>query len=157
MTRYIALLEDDPRRIGKMKGRCLDRFPHQFVCFEDSRHMIDWLLNHSEEVDLLSLDHDLISASTGVDLGTGREVVDWICSYNSVASRFPIVIHSSNHLASDGMEIALIGKGWDVSRVLPYGDLDWIDEGWFPLVRSLLLQLPNNSKSLTTKLTSSTD
>lgn len=140
MTRYIAVLEDDQRRIEKMKNRCLDRFPHQFVCFEASLTMIDWLSKHSEEIDLLSLDHDLISTEKQVDLGTGREVVDWICSANRLTARFPILIHSSNQLESDGMEIALTEKGWGASRILPYGDLDWIDEGWFPLVRSLLLQ-----------------
>ena len=37
------------------------------------------------------------------------------------------------------MEVLLDENGWSVSRISPYGDLEWIGEVWLPTVRTAIL------------------
>jgi hypothetical protein len=128
----IAILEDDARRIAEMT-RCLAAcLPAcEIVYFDNAPDMIAWLKLHREELSAIGLDHDLgpnrFRAGAIFDPGTGRDVADFLASCAPVC---PILIHTTNALAAPGMECVLNDSGWHQSRIVPYGDLEWIDEIW---------------------------
>ena len=103
--------------------------------------MIDWLTQHLEEVIVISLDHDLdlVPGESGrfIDSGTGRDVADFLAQH---APCCPVVLHTTNQPAAQGMEMVLVDAGWHVRRVSPYGDMEWIDEVWFPTIRNQIVE-----------------
>jgi hypothetical protein len=96
---------------------------------------IDWT-----RVVAIGLDHDLelLPGSDGkwVDPGTGRDVADCLARMEAGC---PIVIHSTNAPAATGMQLVLEASGWDVQRVVPYGDLEWISERWLRALRDAIV------------------
>jgi hypothetical protein len=137
----IAILEDDERRAEKMEARLRDRFPYDVRIFRGHTcEMIDWLTGHLDQTILISLDHDLnlLADEHGksVDPGCGRDVSDFLLDRTVT---FPIVIHSTNIRAATAMQETLEERGWVVTRITPYGDLEWVDEAWFPAVRASIL------------------
>ena len=54
------------------------------------------------------------------------------------SGRLPILIHSTNRIAVDGMMRVLQESAYHVERITPYGDLEWIDEAWFPLFQKII-------------------
>jgi hypothetical protein len=92
---------------------CLaDRF-HQYDVrfFDTSAGLITFLEQHLSETLIISLDHDLEvrSGPNGqlIDCGTGREVADYLAGKSPVC---PVVLHSTNSAAVQGMEMALQEK-----------------------------------------------
>jgi hypothetical protein len=82
------------------------------------------------------LDHDL-ELKPGpdgrlIDPGTGREVADYLARKEPAC---PVVIHSTNAAAAQGMATALTEARWQTYCVAPYGDLEWIPGPWFRAVR----------------------
>jgi hypothetical protein len=137
----IAILEDDVDRAERMRARLEDRFPYEVRVFaHHTSEMIAWLESHLAETVLISLDHDLnlLPSENGqcVDPGCGRDVADYLATQSPIC---PVVIHSTNLPAADGMQSTLEESGWSVARVTPYGDLAWIDEAWFPAARRALV------------------
>ena len=135
----IIILEDDARRVEIMRAR-LRRFDTLEHCFfEASATMIDFLQAHLSEAVLICLDHDLpiYRDKDGElhDFGTGREVTDFLAHETPCC---PVIIHSTNSSAALGMEIVLTEAGWKAFRVIPYGDLEWIDEIWISAVRQAI-------------------
>ena len=68
------------------------------------------------------------------DPGTGRDVADFLAQRAPVC---PVIIHTSNQMARAGMELALKDSGWNVTRVFPSADLDWIRTEWMREVNAL--------------------
>jgi hypothetical protein len=81
---------------------------------------------------------ELVSDGNGSwrDPGTGLEVANYLAQQRPVC---PVIIHSTNTRAAIAMERALADAGWSVTRVPPYGDLDWVREAWLPAARRNIL------------------
>ena len=84
-------------------------------------------------VALISLDHDLYCQGPE-DPGDGVDVARWLASQEPCCS---VIVHSSNR---DRVQV-MIGElelgGWNVHRILPYGE-HWVDREWLELVRTLI-------------------
>jgi FixJ family two-component response regulator len=147
----IAILEDNAERRAAMERLLAMHFPgHSRQYFTSSSAMVEWLRANLNGVIFISLDHDLelLPGDNGqmVDCGTGREVADFLATQ---PARCPVVIHSTNYPAAAGMEMVLADSGWSVERISPYGDLEWIEEAWFPAVRNQIVEsaiAPRSSK-----------
>lgn len=137
----ILILEDNQDRQAVM-GRCLkDRFyQHEILFFDDAAEMRRFLELRLDEALLIALDHDLElkPASNGqlVDPGTGREIAEFLAGQRPIC---PIIIHTTNSAAGDAMEFLLRDARWEVRRVHPYGDTEWIPEVWFRAVRNAIV------------------
>lgn len=136
----ILILEDDAERRRVMAECLLDRLPQFGVrFFIDAPSMIAWLhADSGPELVLISLDHDLEpSPENGHhDAGTGRDVADCLAALRPSC---PIVIHTTNTLAGDGMQAILDDAGWMTIRVIPYDAERWIGETWFRAVRNAIV------------------
>ena len=138
----ICILEDNLERRVAMRECLAERF-YQFraIFFDDAKRMIDHLKANLPATILICLDHDLEMKQNGkgklVDPGTGRDVVNWL---SARAPNCPVVIHTTNSAAAQGMEQLLEERGWKPTLVTPWGDMEWIDKEWKRAVRGALLQ-----------------
>jgi hypothetical protein len=137
----VVILEDDSERREAFREVIASRFPRFELCFAetagDAIRLIDEAVGR---LALAALDHDLdvlkTSAGTSVDAGSGLDVVDYLLRKPPT---FPVLIHTTNQRAGDQMESRLRDAGWNLARVVPFGDLEWIAEAWFPAVRNLIV------------------
>jgi hypothetical protein len=141
---FIAILEDDERRQGGMARLLAASFPeHDAVFFDNAPDMLAWLAEHLADVSLVCLDHDLgpsrIREGERFEPGTGRDVANLLAGTKACC---PVVIHTSNYIAAPGMVLALESGGWSVDRVVPFRDLEWLEEAWFPTVTTKIKQGP---------------
>lgn len=136
----VAILEDDPRRASKMSEVLGTSVPGvELIFFDNAPDMIEWLSSNLPSVRLLCLDHDLGPSrerdGERFDPGIGRDVVGFLEERTPTC---PVVIHSSNGPAADGMFYALQFAEWAVDRVTPYQDLEWVTERWIGRIVSIL-------------------
>lgn len=141
MTHFLAILEDDADRQAAMADCLEDRFPQYPIrFFATAAEMIWFLRRHLPEVLAIGLDHDLelvpVVRESVLDSGTGRDVAEYLASETPAC---PVVIHTTNGPAGTGMEMVLQDAGWTTSRVVPYGDLDWVTETWFRTMRDAIV------------------
>jgi hypothetical protein len=142
MAMKIVILEDNPERTATMR-RCLaDRFyQYDAQFFDDAAQMKDYLEMHLAETLLIGLDHDLELKSTPtgeyLDPGTGRDVTDYLSRRPPVC---PVVIHTTNSAAAQGMEAVLTEARWKTYRVIPFNDLEWIPTEWFRTIRRAIVR-----------------
>jgi hypothetical protein len=134
------ILEDDERRAAAMLTSLRDAFPElDHVLVGTAPDAVEFLEQSLAEVVAIALDHDLPiyrdSSNRLIDAGTGREVADFLCTQ---PPRCTVVLHSTNGPAVVGMREALESAGWKTTRVVPYGDLEWIEERWFPEFRAAI-------------------
>jgi CheY-like chemotaxis protein len=139
----IFLLEDNPARLAEMLDVLREVFPDHVVHVEDdSNSAIRWLTENQPRVDLISFDHDLDSVprneSQPTDHGCGRDVVNFLATCSPTC---PVIIHTSNAMAGDGMFYELKYSKWPVVRVYPHDHHDWVKSDW----KSALLQLIQQS------------
>ena len=137
----LLILEDNEDRRRQMQA-CLDgRFPQLAVRFHVSAgDMLEALgLINLDDVALISLDHDLELLPTDdgklIDPGDGRDVAGYLAQQPPSC---PVVIHTTNTHAGDTMQAMLDEAGWTTSRVVPYGDLEWIPQIWIRAVRNTI-------------------
>ncbi len=144
MPKKILILEDNPERKAAMQKCLQDRF-YQFevVFFDTAKAMLGYCEKHLSEAILLVLDHDLelLPPVNGkcIDPGTGRQVADYLAGKKPVC---PVVIHTSNGPAGDGMEMVLRDARWITHRVVPADDLEWVPTTWFRTVRRAIVGAP---------------
>jgi hypothetical protein len=137
------ILEDNRDRQLAMNERLKDRFPFLGLEFFDSAsNMNEFLSNDKlDDIVIVSLDHDLdlLPSSSGewIDPGTGMDVVRRLTE--RFAPLCPVVVHTTNALAGAEMMELLLKSQWTAHRVVPYGDLEWIDADWFPAVRNAIV------------------
>jgi CheY-like chemotaxis protein len=137
----ILILEDNEGRRSAMQSCLLDRF-HQYesIFFADANEMLAYLDANLRDALLISLDHDLemLDAKNGnlTDPGTGRMVADYLANKSPSC---PVIVATTNSHAGDGMEFLLRDADWDVHRVHPYGDTEWISTAWFKTVRKAIV------------------
>src|SRR5262245_1418816 len=137
----ILILEDNEDRRSAMRG-CLQHRFHQYesVFFADANEMLAYLDAKLGDTLLISLDHDLemLDSKNGKleDPGTGRVVADYLASKSPSC---PVIVATTNTHAGDGMEFLLRDADWNVHRVHPYGDMEWISTAWFKTVRKAIV------------------
>ena len=99
----------------------------QIIVFDNAPEMIACLKEVLNGLHLICLDHDLgenrLLAGEIQDPGTGQNVTDYLSSRQAVC---PVIIHSSNFLATPGMMMVLEESGWKCSKISPFNDLEWI-------------------------------
>ncbi len=139
-TTTIAILDDEPDRVDAMLRSLSANCPeYETAVFDNAPDMIEWLAEHHDKACLICLDHDLgpnrQREEKSFDPGTGRDVVDFLAGLPPTCR---VVVHTTNQLAAPGMLQALEDRGWSVSRVSPYSDLDWIEEDWIEEVERSL-------------------
>jgi hypothetical protein len=137
----IAILEDNQARREAMESCLRDRlYTYDAVFFDSAKDLRRFLQTDLSSVILLSLDHDLElqqhSNGKPIDPGTGREIADFLVMH---PPSFPVIIATTNSAAGDGMEFLLRDAKWDVHRVYPHGDLEWISTVWFRTVRNAVV------------------
>jgi CheY-like chemotaxis protein len=137
----IIILEDNHDRQAAMR-RCLqDRF-HQYetVFFDEAKEMVAYLESNLASALIISLDHDLelIPQQNGklLDRGTGREVANFLVQREPSC---PVIIHTTNSAAGDGMEFLLREAQWETHRVHPWGDLEWVSGPWLRTLRNAVV------------------
>jgi len=132
MKNVILIMDDDEERLGSMSALIAGSYPdYESVLIDNAPDTIAWLKDHLSSAVLMSLDHDLGANrerdGTVFDPGTGRQVVDYLATQKPVC---PVIVHTTNHIARDGMVFALEGAGWKTSFVIPHDDLEWIQGTW---------------------------
>jgi hypothetical protein len=140
MAEVIAVLEDDKRRTEAMKKALDARFPLLgSLFFDNAPDTVAWLKDNLSGVRLICLDHDLGASrerdGKPFDPGTGREVSDFLVTRHPSC---PVLIHSTNTEAANGMLLALEEAGWRAERLSPFDDLAWVEALWSARVASLL-------------------
>jgi len=139
----MLVLEDDRDRRVAMLGRVAERFPFVRVDFYETASEIiaAFEADSLADVALIALDHDLefVRGLGGnlVDPGDGRDVANWLAEHGEPSC--PVVVHTTNTQAGDQMMATLGEAGWGATRVVPHGDLAWIDSDWFPAVRNAIV------------------
>lgn len=128
----IFLLEDNPDRLAAMLAVLRELFPATPVHVEDDAAKSNaFLAAHQHELILISLDHDLDSVPRpdGSDdqHGCGRDVADHLAAQTPTC---PVVVHTTNASAGDGMFFALRRAGWPVFRVRPHDYHEWVPTTW---------------------------
>lgn len=141
MRLSVAILEDDIDRQRAMAECFHDRFPQYPIrYFATAAEMIWYLRRYRSELIAIALDHDLelipVTDQENLDSGTGRNVADFLAT---VSPTCPVVIHTTNDHAGFAMGETLRQAGWPVSRVVPYGDMEWISEVWFRAMRDAIV------------------
>jgi CheY-like chemotaxis protein len=137
----ILILEDNADRQSEMRSCLRDRFyQYDLAFFDDAKQMVTYLETNLSGALVISLDHDLDSKhqSNGkaVDPGTGRAVADFLAQHTPVC---PVIIHTTNSAAGDGMEFMLREAHWETHRVHPFGDLEWIPTKWLRTLRNAVV------------------
>lgn len=140
MPGVIFILEDNPARVVEMH-RVLDEELPDFDrrIEDDEATAIAWLKQHQADVVLVSLDHDLDSVvrpgePPGIDHGWGRGVADFLATQEPTC---PVVVHTSNATAGDGMYFELVRAHWPTFRVYPFEHHTWIERDWRAMIRRL--------------------
>jgi hypothetical protein len=155
----ILILEDNEDRCIAMADRLGDRFGMYAVEFFITAGAMNDRIEAAplDDVALICLDHDLErppgADNTPVDPGTGVDVAKQLARHAPVC---PVVLHTTNTHGGDTMRDALEAAGWMVLRVVPDGDLAWIDEKWFPAVRNAIVQeLPGRASVVSNRTSES--
>ena len=138
----IAILEDDGPREQAFRRVLNELGQEQIVeVFLVAPDMIAWLEDHLGECALISLDHDLGPTferdGERIDPGDGRDVTNWLGERPPAC---PVIVHTSNPLYGPSMEVSLQIAGWEVERVIPIGDLEWVDSAWRSAVERCVLR-----------------
>lgn len=140
MAAIIAILEDNLERQGCMFSCLHGRLSQvELRCFGDAQQMITFLQENLTKVALISLDHDLelLTNTHGecIDPGDGRQVADFL---SGRVARCPVILHSTNTVAVQGMTMVLEDAGWQVIRVAPFEGTAWIESTWRRTVQNLI-------------------
>ena len=125
-------MDDDDERLSSMNALIGKDYPdYETVLIDNAPDTVEWLKENLSSAVLISLDHDLgpnrERDGETFDPGTGRDVVDYLVTENPIC---PVIVHTTNHVARDGMIFALEGSGWKTSFVIPHDDLEWIHGIW---------------------------
>lgn len=135
----IALLEDDARRLEAMQSVLEKLVSCACHRFSNTPDLITYLRDNLRSVSLICLDHDLgpnqQRDGQPFDPGTGRDVVNFLANQIPTC---PVIIHTSNHFAGLGMEMALREAAWPYAWVVPWNDLEWVQSDW---MREVIKQL----------------
>ena len=141
MALKILILEDNEERRAAMRNCLAERFyQYETKFFDSAAEMVRYLEARLGEALAISLDHDLDLKPNPVggwsDPGTGRDVADFLARQAPVC---PVVISTTNVPAAVGVERVLHEARWQTYRVVPFNDLEWIANDWFPKMRRAIV------------------
>lgn len=135
-ARFIVILEDHAGRTAAMRRALAHRAAEwNVVIFPSAGETCRFLDQYLPQTSLISLDHDLLwpslteggDFSQGADPGTGRDVADYLTRFPCVC---PVIVHSSNEQAAQGMLRVLREARWACSQVVPTDGEAWIGNEW---------------------------
>jgi CheY-like chemotaxis protein len=136
MSRLIAILEDNADRIRVMKEKLANRMSKYETFFtDDPATLIETLKARWDEVVAVSLDHDLYDRPDHTTELTGMIVADYLAECEP---DFPVMIHSTNDRDSTLMQSKLLDREWEVSKVVPFDDTNWIGLMWYPELKKMV-------------------
>lgn len=137
------ILEDNADRRSAMKTVLADLLPNLVIeFFVTSKEMIE-RIDHGGlfDVAFISLDNDLDMVRTVngelIDAGDGVAVASFLGQISPIT---PVIVHTTNTAAGDQIIERLGSLHWKLSRVVPYGDLQWVSESWRSTVRDFLVR-----------------
>lgn len=136
----LVILDDDEDRIAEMRRLLSAAMPDVVVRhFDNAPDLLAALPALLPDCALLSLDHDLGPTrerdGERFDPGIGRAISEALAAHPATC---PVIVHTSNAPAGDGMVNDLAFAQWLVTRVFPYSDREWIRAEWLPAVTGLL-------------------
>lgn len=135
----VAILEDNKDRMNAMRDAIQTLDNAEAIFLDNAPDMIRWFRVNAGRISLLSLDHDLdpLFKRDGLpaDPGDGRDVAKFLATQRPVC---PIILHSTNGEMAREMEQDLSSAGWNCTRVVPFGGMDWIASTWLSVVRTKL-------------------
>lgn len=139
-VRLLAILDDDEDRLAEMRRLVSAAMPDIVVRhFDNAPDLLAALPALLSDCALLSLDHDLGPTrerdGERFDPGIGRAISKALAAHPATC---PVIVHTSNAPAGDGMVNDLAFAQWHVLRVVPHSDLGWIREDWLPAVTKVL-------------------
>lgn len=82
--------------------------PSGYVWFKTVNSVIDFISEHSDEIELLDLDHDA-SSEYAADGGDYIKLLDWL---EGTGRNYPIRIHSMNPVGVENMRRIIQKNGW---------------------------------------------
>jgi CheY-like chemotaxis protein len=141
VAKQIVILEDNRERREAMARFLADRlYSFEPVFFESPQPMLAYLRERLGDAICITLDHDmeLIDDGAGrlIDPGSGREVAEFLARHRP---QCPVVLHTTNTVAAEAMTAMLTEAGWQVYRVAPWGNLEWVHEAWGRTVRRAIV------------------
>jgi hypothetical protein len=125
---FIAVLEDDPRRVTAIRAAARSRLAEYDVrIFTAAPEMVSWLKMHADDVRAISLDCDLDSTAIVDDrCGSGEDVAAFLVSN---PPNCPVLIHSSNAMRAPAMHMELALTGCPKVVLCPFrGSDEWASE-----------------------------
>ncbi|MCJ8331803.1 MAG: hypothetical protein HRT89_24765 [Lentisphaeria bacterium] len=131
----ILILEDYSGRIDAFRDvlKCIKNL--ELHIWKEAHTMIAEVDEFLEGVDLISLDHDLVTDGD-IDPGDGLDFALYLKTKEPVC---PVIIHSTNVNRSWSMLNELKDGGWDVERYPPLGMGEtWIYKYWINTVNEKL-------------------
>jgi len=133
MLNQIAILEDNAERRREMLAQLQRHLPDAKIVFcTSATEMLNHLRQNLANIRVIALDHDLEKQSPDdPDPGTGRDVSDFLCQQAPCCA---VIVHTTNVPASYRMQRDLEEASWRVTRVVPYGDTEWIGREWLSTV-----------------------
>lgn len=153
----ILILEDNAERRTAMLEHIADSVPMFGVSFFETS---DSIINALKSVDyrdvaLISLDNDLdpmVVNGQVLDAGDGVAVARFLVNrasdgFGDTAHAPPVIIHTTNEQAADGMQDLFTTARWQFDRVIPYGAESWIGEVWIQKVRSMIIRNVSDRKT----------
>jgi hypothetical protein len=140
VPRQITILEDKADRLEAMVEVLRELFPGVTVHSVDSVYDLSGILHAGiEDCKLICLDHDLgptrMINGAIADPGDGRDAARLLAQF---APCCPVIVHSTNSAGALSMRETLRSAGWRVEQVVPYGDLEWIEQTWRPVVMKVV-------------------
>ena len=138
----VVILEDNAEREEAMRACVADKFPAFSVeVFKAVRPFIERLSESGlYDVALISLDHDLEMIETAdgrlLDPGTGVDAAGWLSTQPAIT---PVIVHTTNAAGGEQMVELLANGGWNLHKIVPYGDMEWIREHWRSVMRNMVV------------------
>lgn len=131
----VFILEDNAGRCAEMKimlAECNAQLAGE-ICASAS-HAIEYLKDHILDVDVICLDHDLVSTPEISRPGDGRDVVSWLVNQ---PIKKPVLIHTNNGPFGREMERELKAHNWHCESLAPYCGNDWIRLSWIDWLQKI--------------------
>jgi hypothetical protein len=128
--RYLVMLEDDLDRIRRFRAIVATHHPDaRLDVYRTAPAFIAAYSALTSMPCLVCLDHDVfVDSPDEPDPGDGRDVSTFLTTQPAIC---PVLIHSTNAPAADGMMFSMRDAGWTVDRIAPIGG-DWIEAYWYP-------------------------
>lgn len=136
MKKAIIVLEDNHDRREAMRAWLDERLSmYRLMLTDDPVECIQYIRECSGHILAASLDHDLYDRADRTTTLTGMDVVDFLVQ---TSPAFPVLLHTSNRLDGERMQLRLKKIGWNVTWVVPFDGTEWVGKEWYPTLKHLI-------------------